>query len=98
MRLFYTPRAQRDLQAIFTYIDRNNPAAATNVVDRIHACAEALETFPYMGHIGPISGTFDLTVPELPYVIVYRVELGDDDRIAALSVYHGAQDREQDTP
>ncbi len=32
-----------------------------------------------------------ITVPGLPYVVVYRLELADPNTVTILGVYHGAQ-------
>jgi len=53
-----------------------------------------LGRFPHFGHDGVVSGTFEIVVPRLPFVIVYRIDVGGtDDELVILRVYHGAQDR-----
>jgi hypothetical protein len=32
-----------------------------------------------------------LVVPGLPYIVVHRIEAGDEPAVAILGVYHGAQ-------
>ena len=95
MRLRYTDRARRDLLDVFDHINADNPDAAKTVIARIRASAEALALFPYMGRIGLVPGTLELTVAQLPFVIVYRIELGDTDRVIVLGIYHARQHRQQ---
>ncbi len=95
MKLRFTPRAASDLEAIHTYIANDKPDAATTVIERIGRSAQMLETFPYMGHEGVVAGTLEHTVSGFPYVIVYRVEIGDGDgdEVVVVSIYHGRQER-----
>lgn len=44
-----------------------------------------------MGHEGALTGTREMGVPGLPYIIVYRIENGDEDTLVILGIYHGAQ-------
>src|SRR3989344_426582 len=50
MKLFYTPQAQDQLQAILRYIAFHNPEAAVRVLALIRSVAEQLPNFPHMGH------------------------------------------------
>ena len=52
---------------------------------------ELLSAFPQIGHEGALAGTRELSVPGLPYIIVHRIEAGDEDTLVILGVYHGAQ-------
>lgn len=94
MRLRYLARARGHLGNIFSYIEQDDRAAAGRVIARIRLSAEGLMTFPYMGRTGIVPGTFEYAVPGLPYIIVYRVDLGDNDEVVILGVFHGAQQRE----
>jgi toxin ParE1/3/4 len=88
MRLRYTRRATRHLNAIADYIAEENPAAAKQVGARIQGTLILLTEFPGMGRDGVLGGTRELIVPGLPYVIVYRVA---PEEVVILGVYHGAQ-------
>ena len=94
MKLRYLARAQDHLENILTYIEQDDRVAAERVTARIRSSAEGLMTFPYMGRAGTVSGTFEYVVPGLPYIIAYRVDLGDDDEVVILGVFHGARQRE----
>ncbi len=91
MRLRFTPRARRHLDAISEYITERNPDAARRVGARIRETIGLLAAFPDMGHEGVLSGTREMVVPGLPYIIVYRIEFDDEDMLVILGVYHGAQ-------
>jgi len=34
-----------------------------------------------------------VTVPHFPYIIVYRIDMGDEDELVILGIFHGARDR-----
>jgi toxin ParE1/3/4 len=55
---------------------------------RIRATALLLAEFPMMGRDGALTGTRELIVPGLPYIIVHRAA---SDEIVILGVYHAAQ-------
>jgi hypothetical protein len=53
-----------------------------------------LAVLPWLGHPGLVHGTFEKGVPRVPYLIVYRFDLTDDEReLAVLRIYHGVQPR-----
>jgi addiction module RelE/StbE family toxin len=91
MRLRYTRRANRHLDAIAEYIAERNPGAARRVGDRIRETILLLRDLPYIGREGLLAGTRELVVPGLPYIVVYRVEAADRETVVVLGVYHGAQ-------
>jgi len=91
VRLRYTPRARRQLDAISEYITERHPDAARRVGARIRETIDLLVAFPDIGHQGALSGTREMVVPGLPYVVVHRVETDDEDTLVILGVYHGAQ-------
>jgi toxin ParE1/3/4 len=93
MRLRYTPQARRHLDAIAEYISERNPEAARRVGARIREVIELLHLFPHIGHDGTLKDTRELVIPGLPYVVVHRVERGDEDTLVILGIYHGAQRR-----
>ena len=90
MRLRWRLSAVNDLTEIRDFIRENDPEAAQAVVDRVLRSVERLESFPKSGREGQISGTRELVVPGLPYIVVYTT---DDTDISIIGVFHGARDR-----
>ena len=98
MKLRFTPRARRHLDAISEYITERNALAARRVGARIRETIGPSATFPDLGHAGALAGTREMVVPGLPYIIVYRIEPDDADTLVILGVYHGAQLRPGQKP
>jgi toxin ParE1/3/4 len=88
MRLRFTRRASRNLAAIAEYIGKDNPIAAERVGVRIHTACALLTEFPEMGRPGVRRNTREISLPGLPYIIVYRLV---PDEIVVLGVYHERQ-------
>lgn len=86
VKLVWSRRAIRHLEALREYIDRDNPKAAVGVSQRILASVELLQKQPHMGRPGRVIGTRELVVPDSPYVIPYRVR---NERLDLLAVFHG---------
>jgi toxin ParE1/3/4 len=74
VRVRYTPRARRDLEAIYDYIDEHNPGAARAVKLAILRTAELLSDFPYLGAETDRSREFrGVVLTGYPYKIYYRI-------------------------
>ncbi len=80
--------ARRDLIAIADYLAADNPEAALAVIDRIDEAVANLADHPRMGRPGRVSGTRELVVPGLPYIVPYRLR---EDRAQILRVLHAAR-------
>jgi toxin ParE1/3/4 len=98
LRLRFTPRARRHLDTIAEYIAERNPVAAQRVGARIRETIDLLSRFPHIGHPGALPGTREMGLPGLPYIIVHRIENGDEDTLVILGIYHGAQLRPGQKP
>jgi addiction module RelE/StbE family toxin len=92
MKVIIREAAYDDLDRISVWIAKDRPRSADSVIDRILESAERLGHFPYMGHVGRVSGTYEWVVPALPYIIVYTINTNDDE-VTVVAVFHGAQDR-----
>jgi len=77
MRIRYTPRAQNDLSAIYTYLDQRSPAAAQSVKNSIERRIAWLADFPLMAPATDEGGIYELTIVRYPYKIYYEVA-GDE--------------------
>jgi toxin ParE1/3/4 len=77
------------LRAIHAHIAYDNPAAARRVVQRIKTSVARLRTFPTSGRTGQVSGTMELVITNLPYIVVYRLANG---AVEILRVLHTSTD------
>lgn len=93
LRVRFSPQSHAHLIDIRAYITANNPRAAELVRGRILETIKMLRTLPRLGHAGRKQGTRELGVAGLPYIVVYRIDIGDEDELVILGVFHGAQDR-----
>ena len=91
----WTVFAVTDREAIFDFIEADNPRAAVSIDDRIEACVEGLARFPQRGRPGRIEGTRELVISGTPYIAAYCIE-GKTVRI--LRVLHGAQQWPDEMP
>jgi addiction module RelE/StbE family toxin len=93
MKLIFDDQALADLEDIFAWIAQDSPSTAKTVIDRLFSSSELLISFPFMGHAGRDTETFEWVVPRLPYVVVYEVDQAQE-RVVVTAVFHGAQGRE----
>lgn len=78
MRLRWTRRAERDLDAIAAYIGQDSPAAAARVIlELVDQVESILGSQPAAGRPGRVIGTRELVIGGLPYVVPYRVRERD---------------------
>ena len=89
MRLVFSEPAAHDLEGIIDYIALDDPGAAERVYRAVLDAAKNLTEFPEMGRTGRLPGTRELTLPRLPYLIVYQVS---PSVVTILAVFHGARD------
>lgn len=92
MKVIVRESAYRDLDEIYIWIAKDNPAAADRVINEIIDSTELLGHFPYIGHAGRAFGTQEWVVAGLPYIVVYTVDPGADE-LAVIGVFHGARNR-----
>jgi plasmid stabilization system protein ParE len=92
MRLRYTADARSHIKAIYDYLAERNPTAALEIVSRIRRAAELLQDFPGIGRAGIDPGTAEWVVRGSPYIIVYEVNM-DQDELVILAVFHGSRSR-----
>ncbi|WP_420237115.1 type II toxin-antitoxin system RelE/ParE family toxin [Telmatobacter bradus] len=86
MKVFWSPLAIEDLEAIHAYIAEENPSAARKIAQIICSAAEKLADFPELGRAGRVTGTRELVVAGTAYIVVYaRVE----NELWLVNVLHG---------
>ena len=94
MKVRVTDDATEDLRHIKAFISGRDATAAESVIDRIRQTLALLSTLPRLGHAGSVQGTYEISIPRVPFLVVYRVDVGDrHEELVILRVYHAAQDR-----
>jgi addiction module RelE/StbE family toxin len=89
VKVVWLPAALHALDREYDYLAARNPSAARSVFSRIVAITRRLGDFPQSGRPGQISGTRELVIPDLPYVVIYRVTAL---QVEILRVFHTARD------
>jgi toxin ParE1/3/4 len=89
MKIRWLTRGLKSLRAVHRYIALDNAQAAERATRRIEASVERLVDFPHSGRAGSISGTREVVVTGLPYIVVYRVV---DSEVQILRVFHTSRD------
>ena len=95
MRLEWSVWAQADRDAIFDYVEADNPRAAAAVDKRIGDRVSMLQRFPRSGRPGRVTGTRELIIIRTPYIVVYRII---DDTVRVLRVLHSSRQWPGDMP
>lgn len=88
MKIVWTEVAVNHLHAAFDYIAADNPRAATTTVEKILSVVEHLNRHPSLGHTGRAVNTRELTIPNTPFIVVYRLK---SRQIEVLAVFHAAR-------
>ena len=86
-RIRWTAPAADDLENIKSYLDEHFPSFSEPTIRTIFRRVLTLKSKPFLGREGHRSGTSELVLTPLPYVVVYRVK---QDAVEILHV-HGAQ-------
>jgi toxin ParE1/3/4 len=89
-RLRWSLAATGDLEGIANYLWLHHPAFAATTIQRLYAAVKSLKSFPYTGREGRKSGTRELVLAPLPYLLIYAV---DEQSIQVLRILHTAQER-----
>jgi len=94
MRVRVTDDATEDLRQIKAFISTRDAAASESVIDRIRRTIALLCTLPRLGHTGIVHGTYEISIPRVPFLAVYRATSPNrHEELVVLRVYHAAQDR-----
>ncbi len=89
MRVRWTEPAADDLERIKNYLQQHFPEYAEPAVRTIYERIRSLRSAPHLGRPGHRTGTRELPLTPLPYVVVYSAEM---ESVNILHIYHGAQD------
>lgn len=90
MRIRWTAPAADDLEHIKDYLQEHYPHFAQSTILRIYESIRSLKNSPRRGRLGRRSGTRELVLTPLPYIVVYRIK---DETVEVLHIRHGAQER-----
>jgi toxin ParE1/3/4 len=75
VKIIWTPRAIRELEAIHEYISKDSVARANDMVARVLNRSEQLSEFPNSGRRVPEVGVENVReVIEPPYRLIYRIK------------------------
>jgi toxin ParE1/3/4 len=88
MQLRWTEKAVADLEEIADYLFEKTPVHAHRIVLQIYEAPQMLAQFPLRGRAGRRSGTRELVLSSLPYILIYTVS---DDLIHIVRILHAAQ-------
>ena len=90
--------AEADLEAIVSYVARDNPQAALRLGRALVASLRSLESFPQLGRIVPEFNQEGLReIVRRPYRIIYQVNLAAE-RIEVIRFWHGARGEPEVNP
>ena len=93
MKIVWTEPAARALESIQDYIGKDNRRAAWDVAQKIKQTVVLLKDHPRLGREGRVRGIYELVIPDLPYIVPYRMK---DREIQILTVFHAARKWPQD--
>lgn len=88
MKVRWLKAGTRSLRLVHARIAYESPVAAKSVVERIRATVKPLGQFPQAGRQGHVTGTRELVVQGIPYVVVYRIA---GEAVEILRVFHTAR-------
>ncbi|HWU62770.1 MAG TPA: type II toxin-antitoxin system RelE/ParE family toxin [Ensifer sp.] len=90
--VFWSRAALNDLKQQIKYIADDNPLAAKRVAEALDITASKL-AIRSTGRPGRVSGTFEKSVPYLPFVIAYALDdITSPARLVVLRIIHTARD------
>jgi len=87
MEIYWTHEAIQDREAIFDYVEKDNPVAALKLDALFEEKARSLLCYPHLGRPGRIANTRELVVHP-NYVLVYDVR---GNLVRTLRVLHAAR-------
>jgi len=73
MRVRYSPRATRDLDAIHEYLVQRSPQGAINVLTAIYAAVEFIRRHPQGAQVTVVPGVRAFAVRRYRFKVFYRV-------------------------
>jgi plasmid stabilization system protein ParE len=93
MKLYYTPRAIADLEAIADYLQPRSPQGAASVRAAILDTLRNLVHFPHIGRRQTAETVRKIAVRKYKYLIYYTLDEAAEE-IVIITIQHGAKERE----
>jgi toxin ParE1/3/4 len=90
MKLQLLANATRDLRDIFEFIEQDSPETARDVARRLMKSMQLLAQNPSLGRPSKTKAIREWSVPDLPYVVPYRVK---GDIVQIIRIYHTRRQR-----
>jgi toxin ParE1/3/4 len=89
MKLVWSRGFRDQLRREYEFIYERNPTAAESVVDRIYKASRRLGDFAQSGRSWRVPGTWELAIPGLPYMVIYRIK---DESVEVLALFHTSRE------
>ena len=88
MQVRWTTAAAADLENIADYLFEKTPENAPRLIREICGVVSSLRAYPNRGRAGKKSGTRELVLPALPYIVVYKA---GSEVLHIARILHGAR-------
>ncbi len=85
MDIIWFQHAKEDLLVIMSYISKDNPLIAKQIILIITQNAKKLSNSPGIGRPGRVKSTRELVLTDIPYIIAYRAT---DSSVEILRILH----------
>jgi toxin ParE1/3/4 len=92
MRVIIEERAVADIDGLVAWVAEDSARGARAMVEKILQTIERLALFPEMGHKRRDEGTYERSVSDTPYIVVYEIRKKES-AVLVIAVVHGARDR-----
>lgn len=89
MQIRWTAEAVQDIKSVRSYIEKDKPKAAKQVLPKIFSAAKTIALHPNIGRPGRSPHTREFIVAGTPFIIPYRVQ---KDVLEVLRVLHGSME------
>ena len=91
-RIVWAETARTGFQGLLDYIHGRNPQGVAALLRKVGAAVSLLGEQPH-GRPGRVAGTYEKSVPGLPYVVAYELDdtSPDDPALVVLRIIHTAR-------
>ncbi|MGM3306342.1 type II toxin-antitoxin system RelE/ParE family toxin [Anabaena sp. WFMT] len=85
MQIKWLHRALRNLEQAHSYVLKENPKAAQELILKIQNAANQLKNYPFMGKSGRVENTRELIISNSSYILIYRIK---EETVEILRILH----------